>query len=298
MNKITAFALIIVVLASGRGALGGELAPDPRFARVVSSCKKSNSGHMVYFFKQWHLPPGVNTKNVASSQFPPQALNLESIHRQLDSWVQKKGIQTVIAEGCSGALDEKSSFQMNGWTIKDLKDEAGKTSFPSIPTSVPMKIEAKHGSQVNTLCGDRDDLVKEQLLAFSDARADLGYLGRITEHKDNPAKLKPYLDDVIEIFKLAAGATAPEAIRALKEDLKKTIDRIQGALEKRNLHLVERIEGLPPSNLAVVYGGLHADGLRKILESRGLNCRIIEPKGYQNDEALLLKQLDEAVLKI
>jgi hypothetical protein len=126
----------------------------------------------VYFFKQWHLGPGVNTRTSKGSH--PQEKNLESIYLQLEEWIRAKKLSELIAEGCSGTLDEKTHFRVNGWTVKDLMAETASPSFQRIATSVPMKLEAKFGESVLTVCGDSDELVKEQLLAFSDARGDAG----------------------------------------------------------------------------------------------------------------------------
>jgi hypothetical protein len=50
--------------------------------------------------------------------------------------------------------------------------------------------------------------------------------------------------------------------------------------------------------VAVVYGGMHADGVKTLLEKRGIECLIIEPTDYQNNEADLLKQLELALKKL
>ncbi len=276
--------------------LAQELKLDPKLSKVVSSCKQSKNETTVYFFKQWHLASGVDTKVVKTSY--PQEQNLESIYLQLDHWIQSKKMNELIAEGCTGTIDENSSYQVNGWKVKDLQNEKGRSDYSKIGTSVPLKLEAKYGTQVDTICGDSEALVKEQLLGFSDARGDLGYLARITQYESDPIKLRPYLNDAIEIFKLKKNANHKEVLAAIQRDLKKTIQQIHHTIEKRNSHLVDTIISLKSKNIGVVYGGMHGQGVKKLLEEKGVNCFIIEPVGYQNDEASLLEQLERAIQKI
>lgn len=273
-----------------------ELKVDSNLSKVVSSCKKSKSPTTVYFFKQWHLASGVNTRSSRAAY--PQQQNLESIYAQLDQWIQKKKIGDLIAEGCTGTIDENSSYRVNGWSVKDLQAERASPQYQKIGTSIPLKLEAKYGDQINTICGDSEELVKEQLLAFSDARGDVGYLSRITQYKDNPEKLKPCLSDAIGLLKLPQTASFDDVVTAMKSDLKKAIQRIHATIDKRNSRLVEAAVSLKAKNIGVVYGGMHAEGVKKLLEEKGLNCFIIEPVGYQNDEALLVEQLERAVEKI
>ncbi len=276
--------------------------PDPALGKVTATCrapKKSaqkSDNKLVYFFKQWHLPPEVDTRLKPGPH--PQDSNLESIHLQLDRWIEEHKIQSVIAEGCTGALDESSAFSVNGWTVKDLQAEVPKPGFAKITTSVPLKLEARHGPALESLCGEREGLVKEQLLGFSDARADVGYLSRILQYQKDPVRLKPYLADVIDLFKLPKNTHARQAAAAIKKDLKQTLKRIRETLEKRNQSVVDAIIASKAQDVAVVYGGMHADGVKSLFEKRGLACLIIEPTCYQNIEAGLLEQLEEALKKL
>jgi hypothetical protein len=276
--------------------------PDPALGKVTATCRapknspKKVANQRVYFFKQWHLPPEANTRLKPGPH--PQDSNLESIYLQLDRWIEERKIQSVIAEGCTGMLDESSSYSVNGWTVKDLQAEVPKPGFSKITTSVPLKLEARHGSTLSTLCGEKEGLVKEQLLGFSDARADVGYLSRILQYQKDPVRLKPYLADVVDLFKLPKGTTAPQAAAAIKKDLKKTLQGIRETLDKRNRSLVDAILASKAQDVAVVYGGMHADGVKTLLEKRGIECLIIEPTDYQNNEADLLKQLELALKKL
>ena len=275
-------------------AIAMEPGIQTKWGKVIDTCKEGKKNvPTVHFFKQWHLSPGVNTREKTTEA--PQARNLESIFLQLEQWVKNRKISSVVAEGCSGTLDSGSDFKVNGWTIADLVKEKSKKAYSKISTSVPMKIEAEFGSAIKTICGDETGLVREQLLAFSDAVADAKYLSKIVPNRKEPERIKPYLDDVIGFLKLPKETSVDNVIIALKEDFRKTLHRIQTALENRNRHLVNTIVTSNEKQIAVVYGGMHADGVKSLLEEKGFNCRIIEPTGYQNDEAELLKQLSQAV---
>ena len=288
--------LIFVSLpaSAAEPAIAMEPKIQTKWAKVIDTCKAAKKdAPTVHFFKQWHLSPGVNTREKPTEA--PQARNLESIFLQLEQWVKNRKISAVVAEGCSGTLDSESDFKVNGWTTADLMKEKSKKAFSKIPTSVPMKIEAEFGSAIKTLCGDEAELVREQLLAFSDAIADAKYISKIAPNRKDPEKIKAYLEDVIGFLKLPKDTSVDGVIASLKEDFRKTLTRVQAAIDHRNRNLVSTIVSSQEKQIAVVYGGMHAEGVKTLLEEKGMNCRIIEPTGYQNDEAELLKQLAKAV---
>ncbi len=279
-----------------QASLAGELKPDPKFSKVIATCKSpKKDAPFVYFFKQWHLGPTIDTQKNKGPH--PQEKNMESIYQQLDSWVNSGKLHTVIAEGCEGILDSTSTLRINGWTVSDLANAKTSADFSKIATSVPLKIEAKYDTRIDTLCGDSNALVKEQLLNFSDARGDAGYLSRMLQYENDPIKLKPYLNDLIQLLNLPAATSAKEAEVAIEGDLRKTIQKIRSTLQKRNEHLVESILASKEKTIAVVYGGMHADGVKALLEAKGLPCAIIEPAGYENNEALLLQELEHLLKK-
>ncbi|NDG84792.1 MAG: hypothetical protein EBX52_07115 [Proteobacteria bacterium] len=243
---------------------------------MIATCANPKKGAKhVPFFKQWHAAPGVDTRHPRTPV--PQEKNLEAIYAQLDAWIRAKKVTEVVAEGCTGEIDSKSNYKVNGWTLPELELAKSDPAFPKIVTSVPLKLKAAYHETVHIPCGDSEALVKEQLLAFSDARGDLGYLSRILQYKDDSAKVKSYLTDVIEILKLPKTASVNDAIDSLKTDLNKTIERIHATIDERNAHLVSVIEGAKASEVAVVYGGMHATGVQKLLEAKGIACTIVEP---------------------
>jgi hypothetical protein len=297
-NRILAVSFFLMgPLTLSASAPAAQLKIDPKLAKVTATCKKSPQNQStVYFFKQWHLATGIDTK--ADRKPHAQGANLESIYLQLVNWVKSSKVATVIAEGCSSILDESSSVRINGWSISELIKERSSAGFSKIETSVPLKLKAKFGSVLKAKCGDNEALIREQLLQFSDARGDVGYLTRLEQYQNDSTKLKPYLTDVIGMLKLPENSDWAHVRDALRQDLKKTVEAIRTTIEKRNQSLVEAIEKDKPGAIAVVYGGMHANGVKALLEAKGMNCQVLEPTGYQSDEEQLLEQLDVALKKL
>lgn len=277
-----------------------DLSLSPQWGKAVSVCKgnstlKSGSPR-VWFFKQWHLAPSVNTTDVEKSKSLPQFANQTAIYEQLNSWIRSGKLKALVAEGCSGEMTTKTTSRFNGWDMQSLKPRADSENYNSILTSIPLKLEAKYGEKLHTLCGDDEDLIKKNALAFSDARGELGYLTRLEQYKNDPERAKLYLDGVIELYHMSANTTIPQAIARLNMELQKTVDQVEQWIQKRNEHLVDVILAAPhDSNLAVVFGGAHAPGVQALLEKRGMNCTIVEPAGYQDDETQLLQKLKDLI---
>jgi len=271
---------------------------DSQLGKEVSVCQKGSGGR-VWFFKQWHLAPSVNTSDIEKSKSLPQYANQSAIYNQLNTWISLGKVKTVIAEGCSGEMTPKTDAHFNGWDMASLKShlEPAK-SYDRILTSIPLKLEAKYGDKIHTLCGDDEALLKKNALAFSDARGELGYLGRLEQYKDDPERAKLYLDGVIELYHMPAGTTIAQAITRLNTELEKSVNEAEQWIQKRNEHLVDVISAAPhDSDIAVVFGGAHASGVEALLEKKGMNCTIVEPVGYQDDETQLLQKLKELLKK-
>jgi hypothetical protein len=247
----------------------------------------------VWIFKQWHLSPGVDTKTSAPTGLP-QEKNQVAIYRQLEKWISEARLSNLVAEGCSGAMAEGFAAKFNGWTLAELKKRAQDAEYVQILAPIPMKLEAKFGEKLNTVCGDDEKLIQAQSLALSNLRGLMGYLTRIEEFKAKPERAKAYLDGAREVLKLKAGASIEEVTKSLKAELKSEFAKIQSITASRNEKFAQtaiavRGKGV---DIAIVVGGLHADGIRKILGEKGLGCRVIEPSGYRpDDEEMVTKKL-------
>lgn len=294
-------SFIALALFSPLVSAASDLAPDPKLGRIVAQCKPpaSATAKHVWIFKQWHLAPSVNTKAPPSQAQPiPQEKNQTAIYRQLDQWIEKDQIREIYAEGCSGELTEASDFSFNGWTFDDLKQKAAETSYAEIVTHIPLKLEAKFGSKLRTRCGDDLALLKSNDLAFSDARGTLGFLTRISQYKNDPVRVKTYLEGAIELYRLPKSATPEKAIARLKSALKSAIGRIKESVEKRNATLIKAIRSSDETKVAVVFGGIHANGIVKQLEAAGIGCSVVSPVGYEDDESKLLEQLETSIREL
>lgn len=264
---------------------------------MIGQCKSASAKQdpHVWIFKQWHLDPSVVTKNKVSVRGVPQRENQTSIYKQLEEWVKSGVLDEVYAEGCSGELTAESNLSFNGWSMADLKAAAARPDYAEIVSHVPMKIEAKFGAIVRTLCGDDAKLIQKNALAFSDARGALGFLTRLQQHQNHPRRAKPYLDGVIELYQLPAQTDLKVAIARLKTELKSSVKRAQDYIEKRNALLVAQIKRSKKKQVAVVFGGAHTQGIVRLLEKAGIACSVVEPTGYQDKEAALLQKLNDSI---
>ncbi len=285
--------LLIPVLAQA------DLKLDPKYMKEVARCE-TKGDPQVYFVKQWHLSPGVDTKNAVTFAPYPQLENQEAIFNQLDSWIEKKQLSTLIAEGCEGELTESSKIKFNNWSVEDLSQRVSKAGYSKILSSVPLKLEAKYKTKIHTYCGDSELLIKDALLSFSDARADLGYLSRLSKLQGDAVKVRPYLEGAIEAYHLPKKTKVNEAMIAVKADLKKTIASIESDLSERNASVMIAVQKVTketnvPLPVVIVFGGMHAQGLKHRLDEKKIPCVVLEPVGYHDDEEKLLAELHSAI---
>jgi hypothetical protein len=103
------------------------------------------------------------------------------------------------------------------------------------------------------------------------------------------------VDSAIELYKLPPSTTADQVIDKLKSELKAAITRAKRAIDARNRKLVALVKESKEPNVAIVFGGIHAAGIVGLLDNAGLGCTVVEPVGYQDDEAQLIHKLDEAL---
>jgi len=252
----------------------------------------------IWIFKQWHLAPGVNTRAPQRKDLPqelPQARNQTAIFLQLDRWISEGHLDNLIAEGCEGELQENTPLVFNGWSFAELKAASTQPSFAEIVSHIPMKLKAKYTGKILALCGDNQKLLDENNRQFSDIRGTFGFLSRILEFQNDPAKLKPYLEGAIQTFHLPQYLSALGTIQRLRKLLKNELKEVQTTIQKRNLQILRVIQDIAKTSnkpVAVVFGGLHTAGLKKLLEKDGFSCSVVQPSGYQADETELIKTLE------
>lgn len=267
--------------------------------RVESTCSspKKNNSRIVFLVKQWHTAPGVNTVPKVTGRERdllkgiPQAENQVAIYRILETWVGSGQLRTVLVEGCSQGISRSFESRFNGWNLRALERRSRQPDYASVITHAGLKLEAKFGQGVDTVCADSDELIKAHNLAFSDARGVTGFLSRLEGLNDEDPKAKPYVMSVIDIYRLPPSTSVAQAVAQLQTELKDVIGRIHRGFEERNKVMVRRITSGPARPMALVVGGAHVPDLKARLEKEGVACTVIEPAGYRSEDDELLGRL-------
>lgn len=293
MMKSVNLLLIAAFGFSITPAFGGAAQPD--LLKKIESCTQTSSPIHVWLVKQWHLSPSVDT-HAHRDLKPKAAPNQREIYDQLAAWVQQKKVDTVLAEGCEGEITEAFKPVFNGWSYSDLAAQVSLSGFDAIPTHAVVKLEAKMTDQVLSMCADDLNEVKKGQLALSDMRGDAGFLSRLQQYRDNPHMAEFYLDGVKDSFHLKKRPTVSNALRLVKDDLKKSFQKFQNSLQARDRKVIRTILSQKTKKpIVVVFGGLHADDLKSQMEKQKLNCKIYEPLHYANDEEKLMDELKSAI---
>jgi len=272
---------------------------DQSWGKITQSCQTVPSPKHVWLFKQWHLGPKTNTFLDQDFAKLPQEKNQTAIYLQIAKWIENKQMEYVFAEGCQdNELNEKSSLTINGWNISSLQKLKDSNNYSQIVSSVPLKLEAKFTAAVKTLCGDDLALIEKNALAFSDARAGSGFLSRIGQFKKDDKSLTRYLDAAREAYKLPPNASKDAVVKHIVTKLKTAVASIQKYVEARNQILIKKVLAQKASDQVIVFGGMHTPGLIKSLEDSKINCSVVTPVGYQDNETELLSSLKTAVGKL
>ena len=151
---------------------------------IFVSCSPKNK---VYIIKQWHLSPNESTTDILKSKSLPQFDNQIDIYNKSIKLI-KKNSKTIIAEGCEGEIDHEFKLKFNGWGMSDLIERKDLSDFDDILAPVPMKLKAKFGKKLRVVCGDNDELIKKNNLAFSDTKAYSGFFQRLFFYQNNDLK--------------------------------------------------------------------------------------------------------------
>ncbi len=228
----------------------------------------------------------------------PQFKNQKNLFLQFEKWLKEKKFDTLLVEGCAGEINASFKPVFNGWGFDSLHAKSKEKAYSDILTHAGLKLEAEFGDQLRTVCADVEAEIKSGQLAMSDARGDSGYLARLVEYQDQPEKAKTYLEGTIEALKLPSNTTNAQAILALKKDIKTAFDRFMKSVEVRNAEAVKVLlaetaahSGKKP--IALLFGGLHAKGLKAELEKGKFNCKIFEPMGYESEDEALVEKLQK-----
>jgi hypothetical protein len=222
-----------------------------------------------------------------------QEKNQSAIYLALADKIKNKKLDLVIAEGCEGEINDQFTGVYNGWDLPSLKGQAQRKGFDRILTLVPMKLEARYGEKVQTVCGDNEQLIQEGNLRLSNMRGWVGFLEQLSEPGSDEEKRKNFASAAAALLKESAETPAAELIPKIKEKLGVELEAFTKSLSDRNDGMVKALEGKTFKAAAIVIGGLHADDLKSKLEAAGFSCEVDEPSGYRREDEELIKQFQK-----
>ena len=262
----------------------------------IGGCKApaNKDAANVMIVKQWHLSPRTVTKGFKEKY--PHEKNQSAIYIALADKIKSKKIDMVIAEGCEGEINDEFTTAFNGWDLAALKKIAQTKGFDRIITNVPLKLEARFGDKIITMCGDNEKLIQEGNLRLSNLRGWAGFWTRLSEPKtadDDQTKL--YTEAAAELLKESKDTPVEELMPKLKQRFSAELDLFNKSLTERNDSFIKTLQDHPVKSAAIVIGGLHAEDLKGKLEAAGFNCDLMEPKGYAREGEELIKEFQKAL---
>ena len=266
---------------------GGDASGAEPMAALAPTDKK------VMVLKQWHLAPTTVTKGFKEKY--KQEKNQTAIYRTLSEMVKKKQLEVIVAEGCEGEIDRNFETAFNGWKIEDLAKQAQTKGFEKIVAHVPMKVEARWGDKVVTLCGDDEKLIKESQLHLSNLRGWMGFWNRFSDSKPEDGSLKLYSDAAADLLKVSKDTSIEELKKKINQRSLEELALFEQSLNDRNASFVKALNSHDFKTAAVVVGGLHASDLKLKLEQAGLACDIYEPPGYSREDENLIKEFADSL---
>lgn len=260
----------------------------------VGECAQNADGtKKVYIVKQWHLSPKTTTKGFKEKY--PHEKNQTAIYQMLEDGVKRSQLDLIVSEGCEGEINADFKTAFNGWDYDSLKAQGYQKNYDKIITLVPLKVEAKYGDKIATVCGDNQELIREGSLRISNLRGWMGFFQRLSESQNDPEKLKLYSESASELLKVAKDTPPEKLMPLVKDKLKEELAAFDKSLVDRNDSFVKALETQDFKNAAVVIGGLHAEDLKEKIEKAGMNCVVLEPPGYQRESEALIQDFKKAL---
>lgn len=230
----------------------------------------------VILIPQWHFSPQVNTKRDSIKQ--PQFENQFSIFKETED-LYKKGVATLIVEGCEGEIKDGFTPVLNGWSLKDvkktLKDDG---NIDLVMTHVGLKAEAQYGEKMAVKCGDNFALIEKNLGTLSDIRGYIGFKIRIEQLKDDPKTQAGYLATLKKVLKLPPETSDKDAQKILDTNLRQNLREYKKIINDRNAYFVEAAKK-NPGRKSIVIGALHVPDLEKRLQKEKISYVVFRPKG-------------------
>jgi hypothetical protein len=238
----------------------------------------------ILVIKQWHLPPEAKTIDIESSKKLPQFTNQKAIYEKIAGMGTKT--VTIISEGCAGDITKDSHY---GWDYQKLAAKKDTPEFKEILAFNPAKLKAQLGDKANIVCADSEELMKKNLLAFSDLRAFTGYYIRLKQFKGKNEKNYAMFEKALLEKEGKLGKV--DAIAYAKEKALNAIAEVERLIEERNQKFVAAAKETLAANPVIVIGGLHAKGIVKALEKEKIKFSIFVPEGYKESDENLIETL-------
>lgn len=246
----------------------------------------------VTIVKQWHLAPGAKTTDIEASKKLPQFANQKSIYLKLAKMLDEKSL-TIISEGCTQEISKDSHY---GWDVETLNEKKGFADYSEILAFTPAKLNVKYGQKAKIVCADDEDLMKKNLLAFSDLRAFAGFYGRLKQfHATDPASYKRYEAALFDKEKEKIGKV--DAVKFAREKALAAVTEVEKYIDKRNEKFVEAAKKNLAENPVLIAGGLHAKGLADLFKKANIKFSIVVPEGYNESDEKLLEALKQELEK-
>lgn len=268
-------------------------APSPTTEEAPPAAPKSEKTLLV--IKQWHLAPTTITKGFKEKY--RQEKNQTSIYKNLSDAVKKKRLDLVIAEGCQGEINSEFETAFNGWTVEDLKKQSHTRNFERIVAHVPMKLEARWGDKLLTMCGDDEKQIQEGNMRLSNLRGWMGFWTRLNEPDADPERLKLYTGAAADLLKMPKETPIAELKKKIFEQATQELELFNKTLATRNDAFVKVAQTQEFKTGAIVIGGLHAADLVSKLEAAGLTCDVYEPTGYSKEDENLIREFQSELAR-
>ncbi len=245
----------------------------------------------IYVLKQWHLPPKVDTTEIATAKKLAQYKNQKDLYQKVSALIEKNSVKVLLSEGCEKVeIDKSFVTKFNGWNYAQLEKTKSKKNYVDILTLLPLKVEVFFTDKVKTLCVDNDELIHKSQLALSDIRAYVGYASRLEEFKQKK--------DQVSFDRYAKSLLTPEqiakkvdALKVAKEMALIAVEEFEKINQAREGKFVENIVALnmdPKESIAIIIGGVHAEKLSNDLKKHKWVVEMYTPSGYvDNDKGLL-----------
>ncbi len=260
----------------------------------VGVCKNApKDAATVMIVKQWHLAPKTITKGFKEKY--PQEKNQSAIYIALADRIKNKKLDLVVAEGCEGEINDDFTTVFNGWDLATLKQQAQTKNFTRVVSHVPMKLEARFGEKILTVCGDDDKLIQEGLVRLSNLRGWAGFYSRLSELTSDTDRQKLFAESAAGVLKIDKDTPIPELVPKIKDKLVEELDGFNKTLTARNDRFVKTLQERTFKTAAVVIGGLHVEDLKNKVAEAGFQCEVLEPSGYAREDENLIRDFEKSI---